>query len=262
MIKFKALILDMDGVLWRGDQPIGDLPAIFKRFDQRGMKVILATNNSTLSVAQYRQKLLNFGVHLQSEQVITSSEATAQYLQRLYPQGGLVFSIGEIGLQQALAERGFLPAEPGSASDQVLAVVAGMDRGLTYEKLSQATLYIRAGVPFIGTNPDRTFPVPQGLVPGAGAILALLEAATEVKPNIIGKPAIEMYRVALERLKSSTLETLVVGDRLETDIAGAQLLGCRTALVLSGVSTLPQAKAWKPEPDWIVSDLATLLEII
>lgn len=253
----RALILDMDGVIWRGDYPIGDLPSIFAELDHRGYRTILVTNNSTLSIQQYLQKLSRFGVVLESWQVVNSGQATADYLHQHYPRGGPVFIVGEIGLLESLGECGFYHAD-----NDVLAVVVGLDRSLNYEKMSQATLLIRAGVPFIGTNPDRTYPEPRGLVPGAGSILALLEAASGVSPTVIGKPAPEMYRFALERLGFSAAEALVVGDRLETDIAGAQALGCRCALVLSGVTTEREAHEWTPKPDWIASDLTSLLDTL
>jgi 4-nitrophenyl phosphatase len=250
----RALILDMDGVLWRGEQPIGDLAVIFARLQQRNLRVVLATNNATLSVTDYQIKLRRYGVNVEGWQIVNSSQAAAHYLKGCFPNGGRLFVVGEAGLKNTLAEQGFEEAD-----QNVVAVVAGMDRSLTYEKLRKATLLIRRGALFIGTNPDRTFPLPEGLVPGAGAILAALEAATDISPIIIGKPAPEMYRVALERLGASPQETLVVGDRLETDIAGAQAIGCRTALVLSGVTSEKAASAWKPAPDWV---LANLTEVI
>lgn len=253
----RALILDMDGVLWRATEPIGDLPAIFNSLDQRGYQVVLATNNSTLTLEQYLEKLHGFGVSLHRRQIINSGHAAAAYLSRQFPSGGTVFVIGEAGLRQALTERGF------SCGDQEpLAVVVSMDRQLTYNQMAQATLLIRSGVPFIGTNPDRTFPTPQGLIPGVGSILAALETASEVKPVIVGKPQPEMYRFALERLELPAEQVLVVGDRVETDILGAQLLGCRTALVLSGVTSPAAAHAWSPSPDWIGPDLTTLVSIL
>jgi 4-nitrophenyl phosphatase len=251
----KALILDMDGVLWRGDQPIGDLPANFAEMERRGLKVTMATNNSTQDADQYIEKLAGFGVTVNRWQIINSSEATAIYLKQRFPEGGTIYAVGEKGLLNSLSEYGFYPGE-----ENVLAVVAGMDRQLTYTKLCQAAMFIRAGAPFIGTNADRTFPTPLGLVPGAGAVLAALETATDVKPLIIGKPAPEMYRVALERLKMTPEQTLVIGDRLETDIVGAQSLGCLTGLVLSGVTSEPQARVWQPAPDLIADDLANMLQ--
>lgn len=253
----RALILDMDGVLWLADQPLGDLPSIFAEIDRHGWKVTLATNNSTLSVDSYLDKLAGFGVFLQRWQIINSSQAVAHYLHEKFPHGGPVYMIGEAGLTQALAEQNFYHSE-----EEVQAVVSSMDRQLSYQKLSQATLFIRSGIPFIGTNPDRTFPTPLGLVPGAGAILAALEAASDIKPYVVGKPAPEMYRVALDRLGTLPEETLVVGDRIETDILGAQALGCATGLVLSGVTSEAKAREWRPAPDLIAADLTTLLKIL
>ncbi len=253
----KALILDMDGVLWREDEPIGNLPEIFRRIEQRGLQVTLATNNATKTVDQYLQKLGGFGVVLRPAQIVNSPQAVANYLRQRYPSGGGVYVLGEDGLHQAIQESGFHHRQ-----HDVLAVVAGMDRRLTYEKLARASLLIRSGALFIGSNPDRTYPTPEGLAPGAGAILAAIEAATDQQPLILGKPAPEMYRIAMQRMNAAPENTLVVGDRLETDIAGAQQLGCRTGLVLSGVTTPEAAQEWVPAPDYIARDLAVLLEKI
>jgi 4-nitrophenyl phosphatase len=263
----KALILDMDGVLWRENQPIGDLPQIFGRIQENYWKVCLATNNATLSAEQYLEKLASFGVILTIEQIVNSAQAAAHYLSKKHPEGGHVYVIGENGLIEALTDGGFIcveltPEEANAKYGQILAVVAGMDRMLTYHKLTVATRLIRSGVEFIATNPDRTFPTPIGLVPGAGAILAAIEAATDVRPLICGKPSPEMYRFALERMGVEPQNTIVVGDRLETDIAGGQALGCLTALVLSGVTSPETAHSWTPAPDWIIPDLDTLLKQI
>ena len=141
----------------------------------------------------------------------------------------------------------------------VMAVVGGMDRGLSYAKVRRAMAHIRNGARFYGTNPDPTFPTPEGLVPGAGAVIAALRAAGGVDPIIIGKPAAFMFHLCAERAQLPMQELLVVGDRLETDIAGGQSVGARTALVLSGVSTREQAAQWQPQPDVIAQDLATLV---
>ena len=251
----KALILDLDGVLWRANEPIGDLAAIFRGIEGRGWKVVLATNNATHTIEQYVERMASFGVGIQPWQVVHSGIAAARHLVELFPDGGPVYVMGEQGVVQALGEHGFFPAE-----EDVIAVVVGMDRKLSYDRLRKATLFIRAGLPFIATNPDRTFPTPEGLVPGAGAILAALEAASYVTPYIAGKPAPEMYKIAMERLGVIPEEVLVVGDRPETDIAGAQALGCRTALVLSGVVNNEEAELWKPPPDIICANLATIVQ--
>lgn len=249
-----ALILDMDGVIWRGDQSIGNLPEIFHRIKEMGLQVSLVTNNATLTIDQYLAKLLGFGAQLSASQIINSPIAAKQYLSKKYPLGGAVYIIGESGLIQALDEAGFHQSEK-----DVLAVVVGMDRELTYEKMCRATLLIRKGAEFVGTNADRTFPTPEGLVPGVGSILKALETATDSSPHVVGKPAHDLYLYAMERMGVKVTETLVVGDRLETDIQGAQELGCRTALVLSGVTDLENAMKWKPTPDFIAADLMTLL---
>lgn len=251
----RAFILDMDGVIWQGLQPIGDLPAIFHRIHQQGWKVLLATNNSTRTPQQYVERLASHGVRVEPWQVVNSVDVTIHYMAQQYPDRGTVYVIGEEGITKALSEKGFCIGETN-----VLAVIAGMDRQLSYDKLSRATLLVRSGVPFIGTNPDRTFPTPEGLVPGTGSILAALEAATSVKPIIMGKPSPAIYQLALDRLGVMPVETLVVGDRLETDIAGAQAIGCRTAVVLTGVTTEPEALAWQPQPDIITEDLASLVQ--
>jgi 4-nitrophenyl phosphatase len=252
----KGLISDMDGVLWLDAQAIGDLPAIFAKISSLDLRITLATNNATRTPEQYLNKLAGFGVTLESHQIVNSALAVAHYLKNHYPSEG-VYIVGEQALCDVLGAAGY-------PHDEIkpIAVIGSLDREISYEKLKQATRLIRAGLPFIGTNPDQTLPTPNGLVPGAGMILAALEAASGVKPLILGKPSPEMYKIALERMRLAPCETLVIGDRLETDIAGAQQIGCQSALVLSGVTTRAAADAWQPQPDWVVQDLQQLLHQI
>ena len=256
----KALILDMDGVLWRDNTSIGDLPAIFARISERGLKVALASNNATRTMDEHLKKLSGFGLALEPWQIISSASATANALCKDFPNKGAVFVVGENGIQRALEERGFLPITDPDDTTTPVAVISSFDRSVTYAKLRRATLHIRAGARFYATNPDKTFPTPDGLVPGAGAILASIVAATDVQPIIIGKPKPAMMYMALENLGTTPGEALVVGDRLETDIAAGQAAGCKTALVLSGVSTREQAENWKPSPDFIFDDLSSILD--
>lgn len=256
--QLRGVILDMDGVLWKDAEPIGNLPAIFARLAELDLKVSLATNNATRTVEDYRQKIRGMGVELEPWQIVNSSQAAGFYLKGKHPMGGAVFVVGEAGLKSTLAEYGFEAVDQPEGR-QILAVVAGMDRTLTYEKARRATLLVRQGVQFIGTNPDQTFPTPEGLVPGAGSILALLQTATSVRPTICGKPAPTLFNLAMERMGTKTFETLVVGDRLDTDIAGGQAIGCVTAVVLSGVSSIQDVQAWQPAPDIVSADLETLI---
>jgi len=250
----KALVLDMDGVLWRENEAIGDLPATFSKFEKERLQVLMATNNATKTPDQYVQKLASMGVQVSRDQIITSSMGVAYLLKKRFPERGSIYVVGEIGLTTALEEAGFTISE-----EHPVAVVAGMDRQISYTKLKRATLLIRSGVPFYGTNPDRTYPTPEGIIPGAGAILSALVTATDVEPIIAGKPNPTLYEFALEKLGTKPEETLAVGDRIETDILGGQRAGLRTALVLSGIATFEEGLAWNPRIDLIVPQLGDLL---
>ncbi len=253
-----GLVLDMDGVIWKSDTPIGDLPAIFARIKEHGLKFVFATNNGTRSPDQYVDKLGELGVEVNAGQIITSALGVAHILSQKFPQGGPVFAIGEAGVLDALRAKNF---EPLSVEDapKALAVVASIDRQISFNKMMEATLLIRNGAPFYATNPDKTFPTPRGEIPGAGAWISVITTATNAEPIYAGKPLPYLMELALERLGTRKEETLVVGDRLETDIAAGQAVGCPTALVLSGVSTNEQAQAWTPKVDLIARDLAELV---
>jgi 4-nitrophenyl phosphatase len=255
----KSLIIDMDGVVWQSDAPIGDLPAIFYRIRARGLKFVFATNNSTKTSEQYVEKLKEFGVDVEPWQVVTSSQAAAHAMAQKFPPGTKVFMIGEGGLRIPLEKSGFEVLATENAS-QAGAVVMGMDRGVNFQKLTEATLLVRSGVPFYATNTDKTFPTPRGQIPGAGAWISVITTATTVEPIVAGKPFPFLMDLSMEKLEAQPQETLVIGDRLETDIAAGQAVGCPTALVLSGVSSREQGEHWKPKIDIIVDDLATLVE--
>ncbi len=269
----QALILDMDGVLWRGEEPIGDLARIFTHIAGRGLKVAFATNNGTRTPEMYVERLASFGVPAEPWQVVTSAQAAAELAAPLLlppfslkkggeAEGGGargVFAIGEAGVMEALRERGFEPL-PVERADEAQAVIVSIDRGITFQKMAEAALLIRRGLPFIATNPDKTFPTPRGEIPGAGAWTSVLVTATGREPIYAGKPAPALFELARRRLGAPKEATLVVGDRLETDIAGGQAAGMPCALVLSGVSGREQAEAWQPEIDVIAEDLGALVE--
>ena len=253
-----GIILDMDGVLWKEDQPLGDLPAAFGMIRKQGWQIMGMTNNSTRTPDHYLDRLRKFGVELQPGQVINSSEATAHYLYDRFPEGGAVFMIGEEGLRTALEQKGFKSYQTEVPETEPVAVVAGMDRELTYLKIETAARYIRGGSLFIGTNPDKTYPTPEGLSPGAGVVLAAVEAASGQAPLVMGKPHKRMYQTVLERMGCEPARVLVVGDRLETDILGAQEIGCKSALVLSGISSREDVREWSPQPDMIAENINRL----
>ena len=231
-----AIVLDMDGVLWRGGEPLAGMAELFVWLRESDTPFALATNNSSRTQADYVVKLGNMGVDwITEERIVTSATATAAYLQKDYPAGTRVHVFGMDGLRHTLTEAGFDTSDDLEGTPEV--VVAGIDFEMRYEKLKQAALHIRNGAVFIGTNPDKTFPAPEGLVPGAGSMIAALETATDQTATVIGKPAAPMFQTALEVTGSAPERTLMVGDRLNTDILGAQGLGMQTALVFTGVTT-------------------------
>src|SRR5688572_5891266 len=177
----KALILDMDGVIWKADAPIGDLAEIFARIQARGLKYVFATNNGTKTPEQYAQRLAGFGVNAEPWQVVTSSLGMAHMLAQKFPPATRVFLVGEDGVRRALTAKGFEILSVDDAPSAEI-VVIGLDRGIDFAKMLEATLLVRRGIPFYATNPDKTFPTPRGEIPGAGAWISVITTATEVRP--------------------------------------------------------------------------------
>ncbi len=251
----QGLIIDMDGVLWRGKTPLPGLQAFFSLLRARGLPFILATNNATATPEAIQRRLAGSGVSIQPQEVMTSALATAAYLKERLPAGAAIFVIGEDGLQQALQAAGF---RLQTYADGSQAVVVGMDRQASWSKLAEAAYALQSGAQFIGTNPDPSFPTERGLAPGNGALLAALERATGLKPTIIGKPEPHLFRQALARLGTPPGHTLVVGDRLETDILGGRQAGLSTALLLTGVTRRDDLAGAPVQPDWVFEDLPSL----
>jgi len=255
LAKLKHLLIDMDGVLWRGNVPMPGLLDFFTLLREQSIGFVLVTNNASRTSDSYRNRLASYGIETSAQEVLTSAQATARYLAERAKRGTPVFVIGEEGLQRAITERGFRLV---AADDQPNYVVVGWDRHLTYDKLAQATLYINAGATFIGTNPDRTWPGEQGLLPGAGAILAAVEAATGILPTIIGKPSPLMLKIAMRRMNAQPETTAMLGDRLETDILAGKNAGALTILVLSGVTKRADLVQPCCEPDFVFDDISAL----
>lgn len=246
----KSFVIDMDGVLYRGQEPLPGAQDFLNHLQEQGVPFILATNNSARTPRQYVAKLRAMGIEVTEHHILTSALAAALYLSQIAPPRAKVYVIGEDGLISAVEEQGFL-----STDKDVDLVVAGLDSQLTYEKLKIATLAIRAGASFIGTNPDTTLPSEEGLVPGSGAILAALEAATGVPPLIIGKPQPILLRLAMEKLGVTPDCTAIIGDRLETDILGGKEVDLITVLVLTGISDREELETSPFQPDLVFDDI-------
>lgn len=249
----KGLIIDMDGVLWQGDLPMPGLHEFFDVLRQRQIKFVLATNNNTQTPEGFVQKARKLGVEVSPEQVVTASIATVHYLRLHYPAGSRIYVVGEAALKGLISEAGFTLADT-----DVAAVVATMDRQLTYEMLKRATLLIRAGADFIGPNPDTAYPTPEGLVPGGGAIVAAIAASSGRQPLIMGKPESWIFRISMERMQLGVEDVASLGDRFETDIAGGQRLGMKTILVLSGVTTAAELDSSPIPPTWVFPGIREL----
>jgi len=262
-----GLIIDMDGVLWHGNNPIDGLIDFFAILRQLSLPFILATNNASLTQQQYVDKLKAMGVSVSHNEILTSSMATASYLAKhLAPDQKKAFVIGEEGLKQPLLEQGFLltdlyqvnQIDKGITDVGADIVVSGLDRQLTWDKLATATLNINAGAAFYATNSDTTLPTELGEVMGNGGTIAALTAATGVRPISIGKPEPILYQQALEKLATQPENTIAIGDRLNTDILGAVNAGLRSILVLTGISSEEDIKRVDYNPTWVMADITEL----
>lgn len=254
LTEFTAILLDMDGVLYSGDTPLPGVNELLALCARRGATYACVTNNSTLTPEQYEAKLAAMGISIPAARVITSSTATRRYVEHEFPRGTPAFYVGMRGLHDALFGDGYFVYD----EQHPQLVVSGLDTGLTYQKLKIATLAIRAGARYVATNPDFTLPTPEGLVPGAGSIIALLHTATEIEPTVIGKPEPAMFNTAIEILGADPKRTLTIGDRLDTDIAGAAAAGLASALVLTGVTTREQLAHSQVQPGAVFAGLPEL----
>jgi 4-nitrophenyl phosphatase len=253
----QALVIDMDGVLWLDNTPLPGLVPFFDFLHEHSIPYMLATNNASKTPQQYLQKLARFGVTIKPECVLTSSLATAAYLKHELTAGATAYAVGQEGLQEAMREAGFSLLDDASRPAEV--VVTGVDFTLTYDKLKYAVLHIQRGARFVGTNGDVTFPGEEGALPGAGAILAAIQAATGVKPVTIGKPERLMFDIAVEKMGSDPARTAMLGDRLETDILGGQRAGLKTMLVTTGIDNEAAIQAKGIQPDAIFSGLEAIV---
>jgi 4-nitrophenyl phosphatase len=265
-----ALIIDMDGVLWHGTQPMPGLTDFFQTLEDLQIPFILATNNASQTPEQYVTKLAKMGVMITKKQILTSGTATALYLSKqVNPTETRVFVVGEDGATQPLIDHGFtltglyeVSNDSDASKKGADIVVCGKDETLTWAKLATATLNIRAGAKFIGTNADTTLPTEHGITHGNGAILAALEVATGVSPTIIGKPEPIIYQQALALLGVDPDKTVAIGDRLETDILGAVRTGIRSIMVLTGISTKDDLKESAYQPTWVMPDIRAITKAL
>jgi glycerol-1-phosphatase len=252
--RYDALLFDLDGVLFRGDEPVTNAPETMRRLRESGARIVFLTNNSSRRPEQVAAKLTRLGIAADPAEVVTSALATADLLadrgvRSAYAIGG----DGVIGALEA-ADISVVDGEPTGVSH----VVVGIDDDLTYAKLRTACVLVQGGACLVATNADRTFPGPGGqLWPGAGALVAAITTATGVEAEVVGKPFPPLFESALRR--SGGTNPLVIGDRLDTDIAGADALGWDSLLVLTGVSDRTELETSPFHPTYVAPDLTVLL---
>lgn len=261
-----AFIFDLDGVIWRGHTPIVGAVESVRRLRAAGKRIFYATNNSRLTQAQFADRLRAIGLELDDADVMTSSAATAWYLQSQFSDGFQTYVVGEEGIKSELARIGgqVIGEDAAESTLSVDCVVVGIDRFFTYDKLRLAQKFILNGARFIATNSDWTFPTETGVVPGAGSIVAAVEAASGTKPLIIGKPQPTMLRLCVERFGLDAKSTAMVGDRLDTDIACGNIAGLVSLLVTTGVHSRAQGieASGDEKPDAIFDDLPELCHAV
>lgn len=256
--KYRLLLVDLDGVVWRGGRIIERNVAFLRAAHREGVKLVFITNNATRSRRLYAEKLTSIlGFIVPVDDVFTSGYATAIWLRENYGSSR-VLAIGEEGLIEELSKQGHLVV---NAMDPIRCpldfVVVGLDRTATYTKLAKAhRAIVECGAKLVACNSDNTIPASSGSEPGAGALLAFLEASTGVNPvAVIGKPNTYMVELVLKEKKVPRSSALVIGDRCDTDIEAARRAGLDSVLVLTGVAG---EKGEMCDATYIVKDLLEL----
>jgi glycerol 3-phosphatase-2 len=255
--RYDVALLDLDGVVYLAEQPVPAAPDALAAARQAGMRLAFVTNNASRTPDQVAALLGRVGVPADPSEVITSSQAAAHYLADRLPAGAPVLVLGTTGLIEAITERGLHPVF--SADDQPAAVVQGFFPEVGWKELAEGAIAIRRGVLWLATNLDATVPSPRGALPGNGSLVAALSHATGVMPAATGKPDPAMHAESVQR--SGAQNPIVVGDRLDTDIEGAQRVGCASLLVFTGVTTPADLLSATElhRPDYLGADVSALL---
>lgn len=247
-----GFLLDMDGVIYRGEEPIPGAAEFIGELRERELPFLFLTNNSASAPRDYVVKLQKLGMEVEEEHFYTCAMATVDFLQQQKPRG-TAFVIGEGGLVSALHQAGF-----GITSQQPDYVIVGEGRTLNFEMAEKAMMMILNGAHLIATNMDVSCPTATGSRPGCGALVAMLEAATGRKAYSVGKPSPFMMRAARKRLGLRTAETIMVGDTMETDIRGALELGFQAVLVLTGSTRREMLPAYPYQPTLVADSIAQM----
>jgi NagD protein len=248
----KNYLTDMDGVILRGRTLIPGAAEFLQRLRAKDIPFLILTNNSQYTQRDLQVRLSFMGLDVPPEAIFTSALATAQFLHSQRP-GGRAYAIGESGLTTALHDIGYVLTD-----QEPEYVVLGETTAYSFERITRAIRFVSAGARFIATNPDVMGPGEGGIVPATGAVAALISAATGIKPYFIGKPNPLMMRTALRTLNAHSEDSVMIGDRMDTDIVAGLESGLRTILVLTGVTTPDEVERFPYRPTWIRESVAEI----
>ena len=254
---FDLALVDLDGVVYVGPDAVpGSVDAIAQSH-RLGLRTAFVTNNAGRPASQVADHLRSLGIDVQGEDVVTSAMAAADLLAHRLPAGSAIGIVGGVGVTASVKAAGLRAVAP--SSPEAVAILMGFGPDISWRDLAEASYAVAAGALFVATNTDRTFPTPQGIAPGSGAFVAAVQEASGVTPLVAGKPEPTLYRNAIDRFQSKN--ALVIGDRLDTDIAGAVNAGLTSLLVLSGICSPRQAvlASVGQRPDLIAADLQGLM---
>ncbi|HLX41563.1 MAG TPA: HAD-IIA family hydrolase [Ktedonobacteraceae bacterium] len=246
----KNYLTDMDGVILRGSTLIPGAAEFIQRLRTNDIPFLILTNNSQYTQRDLQVRLAYMGLEVPAEAIFTSALATAQFLHDQRP-GGRAFAIGESGLTTALHDIGYVLTD-----QEPEYVVLGETTSYSFERITRAIRFVAAGARFIATNPDVMGPGEGGIVPATGAVAALISAATGIKPYYVGKPNPLMMRTALRTLNAHSEDSVMIGDRMDTDMVAGIESGLRTILVLTGVTSREQVERFPYRPTWVRESIA------
>jgi glycerol-1-phosphatase len=255
---YDVALLDLDGTVYLAGAAIAGAAEALRKAAAAGMRLAYVTNNASRTPAAIAALLVGFGVSATPQDVVTSAQAAARMLAERLPAGAPVLVVGGSGLRMALRERGLRPVS--TAAERPQAVVQGYAPGLTYSLLEEGGLAVAAGALFVASNADLTLPTRRGSQPGNGAFIQVIATATGVRPLVAGKPEPPLQKESV--LRTGARHPLMVGDRLDTDIEGANRVGLDSLLVLTGVTSPAEAILAPPgqRPTYLAEDLTGLLE--
>lgn len=259
---YAGVVCDLDGVVYRGHAAVQHAVSALESLR---VPVVYATNNASRPPGDVAAHLGRLGLGAAVSDVVTSAQAGAAHLSAILPPGSPVLAVGGPGVRDALQRSGLRPVLPSGTrlgSGPVAAVLQGYGADVTAADLAEAAYAASAGVPWVATNTDATLPTERGTAPGNGTLVAAVQRASGVEPVVVGKPQAPLYRLCAERLGRDVRDVLAVGDRLDTDIAGAVTAGMDSVLVLTGVDSVTSlaGAAQRLRPTFVVEDLRALTE--